>query len=50
MDHSLAIAKASLVASFIRPDPTPVPRHEVLRFHDALDAALAHCSPANIQV
>ena len=48
--HSLAIAKASLTAGLIRPDPTPVPRDDIAEFHRLLDAALAQCSPANVQV
>ncbi|MCJ1330759.1 hypothetical protein MMC10_007446 [Thelotrema lepadinum] len=47
--HSLAIAKASLAAGFMRPDPVPVSRDEVSFFHDALESALARCTPANIQ-
>ncbi|WEW56136.1 hypothetical protein PRK78_001571 [Emydomyces testavorans] len=47
--HHVAIAKASFSAGLLRPDPTSVPRDEITRFHDALDAMLSCCSPANIQ-
>ncbi|KAK1144361.1 hypothetical protein N8T08_005514 [Aspergillus melleus] len=47
--HQLAIAKASLSAGLLRPDPTSVPRDEITAFHTALDRALSHCSSANIQ-
>ncbi|KAL4894507.1 hypothetical protein BDV59DRAFT_175591 [Aspergillus ambiguus] len=47
--HHLAIAKASFSAGLLRPDPTSVPRDEITAFHSALDRALLHCSPANIQ-
>lgn len=48
--HHLAIAKASFSAGLLRPDPTSVPRDQINEFHLALDRALSHCSPANIQV
>ncbi|PLB42337.1 RNA polymerase II-binding domain-containing protein [Aspergillus candidus] len=47
--HQLAIAKASFSAGLLRPDPTSVPRDEIVAFHTALDRALSHCTPANIQ-
>ncbi|KAF9887299.1 hypothetical protein FE257_010294 [Aspergillus nanangensis] len=47
--HHLAIAKASLSAALLRPDPTSVPRDEITTFHTAFDRTLSHCSPANIQ-
>ncbi|PLB51916.1 hypothetical protein P170DRAFT_453490 [Aspergillus steynii IBT 23096] len=47
--HQLAIAKASLSAGLLRPDPTSVPRDDITAFHSALDRALSHCSSANIQ-
>ena len=48
--HSLAIAKASLAAGMMRPDPTPVTRAEVAQLHDLLEAALSQCTAASIQV
>ncbi|KAF6218933.1 hypothetical protein HO133_005476 [Letharia lupina] len=48
--HSLAIAKASLAAGMIRPDPTSVPKLEIARFHTLLEAVLRQCSSANIQL
>ncbi|KAL4929654.1 RNA polymerase II-binding domain-containing protein [Aspergillus undulatus] len=47
--HQVAIAKASLAAGLLRPDPTSVARDEITALHTSLDRALAHCSPANIQ-
>ncbi|KAJ9217268.1 hypothetical protein DTO166G4_1323 [Paecilomyces variotii] len=47
--HQIAIAKASFSAGLLRPDPTSVPRDEITGFHSALDKALSHCFPANIQ-
>ncbi|KAK5139617.1 hypothetical protein LTR04_003450 [Oleoguttula sp. CCFEE 6159] len=47
--HHIAIAKASLAASLLRPDPTPVPRDEITRFHALLESALTQCSPPNVQ-
>ncbi|MCJ1250678.1 hypothetical protein MMC30_007906 [Trapelia coarctata] len=47
--HSLVIAKASLSAGLMRPDPTPVPRDQITQFHELLDKALVQCSPTNIQ-
>ena len=37
--HSLAIAKASLAAGMMRPDPAPVTRAEVGQLHEALEAS-----------
>ncbi|MCJ1475857.1 hypothetical protein MMC13_004521 [Lambiella insularis] len=47
--HTLAIAKASLAAGLMRPDPIPVSRDHIAHFHELLDTALAKCSPGNIQ-
>ncbi|KAL4936000.1 hypothetical protein BDV06DRAFT_205863 [Aspergillus oleicola] len=47
--HQVAIAKASLAAGLLRPDPSSVARDEITALHTSLDRALAHCSPANIQ-
>ncbi|MCJ1398964.1 hypothetical protein MMC11_002166 [Xylographa trunciseda] len=47
--HTLAIAKASLAAGLMRPDPTSVQRDQITHFHKLLDEALTHCSPTNIQ-
>ena len=48
--HSLAIAKASLAAGMIRPDPTSVSKPEIARFDTLLEAVLKQCCSANIQV
>jgi hypothetical protein len=48
--HQIAIAKASLSASLLRADPTPITRDEITTFHNLLDKALTICTPANIQV
>lgn len=48
--HSLAIAKASLAAGMMRPDPVPVLRTEVSRFHTLLESLCTRCTPANVQV
>lgn len=48
--HHIAIAKASFSAGLLRPDPSSVPRDDISAFHTALDRALNHCSPANVQV
>ena len=48
--HSLAIAKASLAAGMIRPDPTSISKGEIAHFHTLLEAVLKQCSSANIQV
>ncbi|KAL4994170.1 hypothetical protein BDV10DRAFT_10676 [Aspergillus recurvatus] len=47
--HQVAIAKASLAAGLLRPDPNSVSRDEITTLHTTLDRALSHCSPANIQ-
>ncbi|KAL5338087.1 hypothetical protein BJX70DRAFT_408885 [Aspergillus crustosus] len=47
--HEVAIAKASLAAGLLRPDPTSVPRDEITALHTVLNQALSHCSSANIQ-
>ncbi|KAI9370759.1 hypothetical protein BJX61DRAFT_73079 [Aspergillus egyptiacus] len=47
--HQVAIAKASLAAGLLRPDPSSVSRDEITALHNNLDRALTHCSPANIQ-
>ena len=46
----LAIAKATLVAVLLRPDPAPCPRSEMDDFFGLVDATIARCSPANVQV
>ncbi|CAF9941498.1 MAG: hypothetical protein ALECFALPRED_009165 [Alectoria fallacina] len=48
--HSLAIAKASLAAGMIRPDPTSISKPEIAHFHTLLEAVLKRCSSANIQL
>ena len=48
--HSLAIAKASLAAGLIRPDPIAIPKSEVTHFYVTLEAMLRQCSTKNIQV
>jgi hypothetical protein len=48
--HQIAIAKASLSASLLRADPTPVSRDEITNFHNLLDKSLTICSTPNIQV
>ena len=50
VSHSLAIAKASLAAGMIRPDPTSIPKPEIARFHTLLEDVLEDCSSAKIQV
>ncbi|KAL8827786.1 MAG: hypothetical protein Q9191_002975 [Dirinaria sp. TL-2023a] len=47
--HSLAIAKASLAAGMLRPDPVPVSRNEVANFHTLLESVCMRCTPANVQ-
>ncbi|KAK2794700.1 hypothetical protein FQN52_007470 [Onygenales sp. PD_12] len=47
--HLVAIAKATLSAGLLRPDPTSIHRDEIAYFHTTLDRALSHCSPGNIQ-
>lgn len=50
----LAIAKASLLAALLKPDPeADLPacsRDEIEQFHGLFSAAVARCSPANVQV
>ncbi len=48
--HRLAIAKASLAAGLLRPDPTSLSRDDIAAFHRLLDAAILSCSPRNVQV
>ena len=48
--HQVAIAKASLAAALLRPDPTSVARDDISHFHTLLDRAITECSAANIQV
>ncbi|MCJ1261215.1 hypothetical protein MMC22_001079 [Lobaria immixta] len=49
--HSLAIAKASLAAGLMRPDPTSaVPHTEISQLHTLLETLLRRCSPGNIQL
>ncbi|KAL8726029.1 MAG: hypothetical protein Q9166_006974 [cf. Caloplaca sp. 2 TL-2023] len=48
--HSLAIAKASLAAGLMRPEPKPSSKTDIALFHRLLDALLAQCSAANIQL
>ncbi|KKK19168.1 hypothetical protein P175DRAFT_0479715 [Aspergillus ochraceoroseus IBT 24754] len=47
--HQIAIAKASLAAGLLRPDPTSIARDDITALHNYLERALSHCSPANIQ-
>ena len=48
--HQLAIAKLTLSAGLIRPDPSSVSKDEIAHFHALLDQTLARCSPTNVQV
>ncbi|KAI4122599.1 MAG: hypothetical protein LQ338_005723 [Usnochroma carphineum] len=48
--HSLAIAKASLAASLMRPEPASVPRADIAQFHRLLDTLMSQCTTTNIQV
>jgi len=48
--HSLAIAKASLAACMIRPDPISIPKTEIAHFHTLLEATLKQCSSDKLQV
>ncbi|KAL8373397.1 hypothetical protein RB599_000563 [Gaeumannomyces hyphopodioides] len=45
----LTIAKASLLASLLRAEPTACSRDEIEHFHMLLHSAIAQCSPANVQ-
>ena len=47
---SLAIAKASLAASFLRPDPSVILREQVASFHNLIELTLQQCSPINVEV
>lgn len=47
--HSVAIAKASLAASLIRPEPGSLSRTDIAQFQNLLDVLLLQCSAANIQ-
>lgn len=50
----LAIAKASLLASLLKADAdadlASCSRDEIEQFHGLLNAAVAKCSPTNVQV
>lgn len=46
----LAIAKVSLTAVLLRPDPAPCPRADIDEFAGLLALTAARCSPANVQV
>lgn len=50
----LGIAKASLLAALLKPSPEaglpPCSRDDIEQFHGLLSAAIAQCSPTNIQV
>jgi len=48
--HQIAVAKASLAAAFLRPDPISVSRHEISRFHGLLDNTVLSCTSTNIEV
>lgn len=48
--HQLAIAKASLSAGLLKPDPTSLHREEIAHFHSLLERALTQCTAANVQV
>ncbi|KAI9892247.1 MAG: hypothetical protein M1814_001706 [Vezdaea aestivalis] len=47
--HHLAITRASLSASLLRPDPVPVPKAVIAELHNLLSAALTRCTPQNVQ-
>ncbi|KAK5938193.1 hypothetical protein PMZ80_009782 [Knufia obscura] len=47
--HGLSIAKATLLASCLRPDVTKVSRDDLTTFHTLLEASICTCTPANIQ-
>ncbi|CUS07481.1 unnamed protein product [Tuber aestivum] len=49
VSHQVTIARASLAAGLLRPDPTAVSRDEISSFHALLEQALSKCSPSNIQ-
>jgi hypothetical protein len=48
--HNITIAKASISAGFMRPDPHSLSREQISDFHKLLETAIAQCSPINIQV
>ncbi|KAL8923065.1 MAG: hypothetical protein Q9172_003311 [Xanthocarpia lactea] len=48
--HSLAIAKASLAAGLMRPDPSAASKTDIVEFHRLLDALLLQCSTTNVQL
>ncbi|KAI4255519.1 MAG: hypothetical protein LQ352_002550 [Teloschistes flavicans] len=48
--HSLAIAKASLVASLMRPEPHSILRADIAHFQRILEALTLQCSATNIQL
>ncbi|KAL9594441.1 MAG: hypothetical protein Q9219_007034 [cf. Caloplaca sp. 3 TL-2023] len=48
--HSVAIAKASLAAHLMRPEPKSLARNEITHFHRLLDALLLQGSAINIQL
>ncbi|KAI4203547.1 MAG: hypothetical protein LQ350_001737 [Teloschistes chrysophthalmus] len=48
--HSLVIAKASLVASLMRPEPHSILRAEIAHFQRILEALALQCSTTNIQL
>ncbi|KAI9807077.1 MAG: hypothetical protein M1825_005794 [Sarcosagium campestre] len=45
----LAIARASLSASFLRPDPTVVSKDQIGNFHALLEKVISQCSSDNVQ-
>jgi hypothetical protein len=48
--HQLAIAKASLSAALLKPDPTSLHREEIAHFHSLLDSTITQCTATNVQV
>ncbi|KAF3940682.1 hypothetical protein ABW19_dt0200689 [Dactylella cylindrospora] len=48
--HSTAIAKATLSASLLRADPTPVVGDEISRLHSLLEKCITVCTPENIKI
>jgi len=46
----LAIAKASLSAALLRPEPTACSRDDIEHLHALLSAVATQCSPPNVQV
>ena len=48
--HSVAIAKVSLAAVMMRPDPVAVSRSEISQLHALLQDLMSKCSHINIQV